>query len=267
MQHVQGQINGQPVQVVPGLTHPTQINARPIANQSVAQRTTIQNTNTEQSQQINLPTQQTTQLNVSSQNPGRVIPQMNWSIPQINIPADQIQTTPQMNASDQMMNVNDSQMNPQIMQPTDRNVSVQRNNRLLNIQLQQQHSATMVHNSNLQLPHQIWFTRHPAAVVMNTQGSMQQPPFTQSRQDLIMNLMQDQLLPKQQSGIRPYPQLVQMPNHQVSIWQQNMHSNVNGYQRIIYQNQNQLPQQQPQNPQNNPRNGNVNASGNIKKKF
>ncbi|GET51745.1 uncharacterized protein OCT59_025120 [Rhizophagus irregularis] len=337
------------VQSISNLTHATQVNARPVTNQSVAQGTTIQNTITSpsmqkvlpvrrttqgQSQQVNVPAQQTAQMNISPQanstqmnqvpqiniptqqtdprvsqlniqnqinqvqsaaqisiptqvdqiniqttpriNPGRVT-QINShqtrSTPQINIPAqvsDQMQTTPrinpaqvpQVNAADQM-NVHILQMNrvnPRMMQPTDQNISPQRNNIVnrppLNIQQQQylQHLAAM------RIPAQQiranGFIRHPA--VMNMQGSMQQP-FMQ-----VGIPIQGQLLPgQQQNGIRPQARSqfnirpiyirqnvanmgnVPMIPQQVAA-QQLMNG---GGQWIFQQNQNQ-PLQQPPNPQN-----------------
>lgn len=355
----QGRIGPVRVQGIPNFTHATQVNARPATNQSVAQGTTIQNTITSpsmqkvipvrrttqgQSQQVNVPAQQTAQMNISPQanstqmnqvpqiniptqptdpritqlniqnqinqaqiniptqvdqiniqqtqttpriNPGRVTPQMNShqarSTPQINIPAqvsDQMQTTPrinpaqvpQVNAADQM-NVHILQMNrvnPRMMQPTDQNISPQRNNVNrppgLNIQqqyqLQQQLAAMRIPAQQIRAN---GFIRHPA--LMNMQGSMQQP-FMQ-----VGIPIQGQLLPgQQQNGIRPQARsqfnnirpiyirqnVANMGNVPMIPQQMAAQQLMNGGQWIFQQNQNQ-PLQQP-NPQNS-WNGNGNASG------
>jgi hypothetical protein len=364
VQLMQGQMGGQPnvrqgrptgpvriVQGIPNLTHATQV--RSVTNQGVAQGTTIQNTITSpsmhkvrrttqgQSQQMNVPAQQTAQMNISPQanssqmsqipqiniptqptdprvtqlniqnqinqvqspaqiniptqvtdqiniqqtqttpriNPGRVTPQINQarSTPQINIPAqvDQIQTTPrinsaqvpQVNAADVHILQMNRRMNPRMMQPTDQNVSAQRNNVNrppgLNIQ---QHQQLIQQQIMAQQIRANGFARHP---IMNMQSSMQQP--------FIQNIIpiQGQLLPgQQQNGIRPQmrqqfirmasPIFIQqnvanMPMIQQPMAAQQLGVQMNGNQWIFQQSPNQ-PLQQPPNPQN-PWNSNGNASG------
>ncbi|GBC09011.1 hypothetical protein RclHR1_08540010 [Rhizophagus clarus] len=250
--------------------------------------------------QINIPTQVTDQINIQQTqttpriNPGRVTPQINShqarSTPQINIPAqvsDQMQTTPrinparipQANGTDQI-NVHilqmNQRMNPRIMQQTDQNVSVQRNNinrPPLNIQQQQliQQQIAAMRMPGINTPN--GFIRRP---VMNMQGSMQgsmQQPFVQVGQSIIP--IQGQLLPgQQQNGIGPQarPQIIRMANPifirqnmaaGVPMIQQQMAAQqlgvLNGGQWIFQQNQSQ-PLQQPQNPQNH-WNSNGNANG------
>ncbi|PKY23469.1 hypothetical protein RhiirB3_211775 [Rhizophagus irregularis] len=291
------------VQSISNLTHATQVNARPVTNQSVAQGTTIQNTITSpsmqkvlpvrrttqgQSQQVNVPAQQTAQMNISPQANST---QMN-QVPQINIPTQQtdprvsqlniqnqinqvqsaaqisiptqvdqinIQTTPRINPGRvTQINSHQTRSTPQINIPAQVSDQMQTTPRINPAQVPQQ--QYLQHLAAMRIPAQQiranGFIRHPA--VMNMQGSMQQP-FMQ-----VGIPIQGQLLPgQQQNGIRPQARsqfnirpiyirqnVANMGNVPMIPQQVAAQQLMNGGgQWIFQQNQNQ-PLQQPPNPQN-----------------